>query len=367
MKIKLPAVMMVMACAVLAGAVVAKAGLFTDSSKTFPAIVWKLVLPEPISGIDMAEETGHAVVGTESKLIYMKDGPGPEWTAGPGKGWKYLRDPAVSRDGTRVFFQTDDKRKKTTEKLDLTVRMHDGQGNELWARPNPYKNKFATLSPEGGYIAFGEPIHQGVWIHDSKMEKLWGNEHMQYWSIAFDAEDKYFFDGQGGILYTVEGKQVWDFGPRTRVLSVSDNAEYILTSYYITLKTGTTMFLMGRLDLKKIVLKGTGGRVSPDGSLTAYVNGEGELAVYNTAELLGMGPDKLRPLYKRPFKRPWYMNIGRDNRTLFVLGEEDEKSSAMLFIDLEAREERWREPVGDQVKVADARDDNSEVLVRTGA
>ena len=331
----------------------------------YPQLLWSRKLPGEISGVDMAEETGAVVVSNNSRVYYIEDGPDAEWTAGDDRKWKFTNDLAISKDGTRVAFQSDDKKKKTTEKLELTIHYYDGEGNRLWEKPNPYRYENMMLSPTGKYILIGEMMHQGTKVYDYNLNKLWEKE-MQFWYLAFDPTERYIFDGEGGILYSLDGEQVWDFGRYTRILSVSEDAEYVMTAFYRQIKGNDKMFLMARKQLKKIVIHGSGGCVSPDGTYTAYVNSDGKLVVYRTKELLTAGSDDLPPLYKDDMERPWAMNISRDNRSLFVLGRLNQLSSIMMLVDLTKMKTAWKKTAPDDLRVAHTTSDNRYIVVKFG-
>ena len=117
--------------------------------------------------------------------------------------------------------------------------------------------------------------------------------------------------------------------------------------------------------LKTIELSGTGGCVSPDGTLAAYVNSDGKLVVYRTLELMEAGADSLPPLFKTGFKKPWNMQISRDNRSLFLMGEESELSSVMMLVNLETMKTAWKKPVASDLRIALPTEDNQEVVIKS--
>jgi len=359
----LPAVILAASICALSNAKDEKSVSSPGKALVFPALEWTRTFPDKITGMDMAEKTGDLVVGTNEKVYCFRRGPDAKWTAGRGKGWKHLDDLGISWDGKRVMFQTDVKKKKHTEAMNLTMHMYDAQGAELWEKPNPWRYQDAMLSPSGRYIIIGEMLHGGAKVMDNNLNMLWQKD-MQFWYLAFDPLERYIFDGEGGILYTMEGEQVWDFGRYTRILSVSDNAEYVMTSYYRTGADEQRMFLMGRLALKKIELSGSGGCVSPDGTYTAYVNSDKKLVVYRTKELLAHGAKDLPPLFSAGFIKPWNMNLSRDNKSLFVHGRESALSSGMMLVDLTKMQKAWAKPVADSIRTTLLTEDNKLLAVK---
>jgi len=152
-------------------------------------------------------------------------------------------------------------------------------------------------------------------------------------------------------------------GAYTKILSVADNADYVMTQYFRTTQAAERIFLIGRTALKKIELQGTGGCVSPDGLLTAYVNADKKLVVYRTLELLEGGGQDLPPLFKDGFIRPYSIQISRDNRSLFVMGLKSGLRSVMTLVDLEKMKTAWEKPVDGSLRVAIPTEDNRYVLL----
>ncbi len=332
----------------------------------FPALVWTRPLPEEITCVDMAEKTGQVVASTSHKVYSFSTGPGADWTFGGGKGIKHIDDLAINRQGTRIMFQSDTKKKRATQSMDLTIHMLDKEGNELWKKKNPYRYQDAVLSPSGKYIVIGELMAASTKLFDDNLNLLW-TKPVQFWYVAFDPGERFLFDGEGGILYTLpDGKSAWDFGRYTRILSVSDDAEYVMTSYYRAPGSSERMFLMARKALKKIELSGKGGCVSPDGAYMAYVSSDNKLLVYRTKEVLTSGVKDLPPLFEAKMIKPWAMNLARDNRTLFVMGKDSSITSAMMLVDLEKMKKAWEKPVANSLRTALTTEDNREVLVKYG-
>jgi len=233
----------------------------------------------------------------------------------------------------------------------------------VWQKPNPYRYQNAMLSPSGNYILVGELMHHGVKCFDGNLNPLWTRD-IQYWYITFDPLEHYIFDGEVGALYTVAGEPVWNMGAYTRILSVSDNADYVMTQYFRTAEAAQRIFLIGRTALKKIELQGTGGCVSPDGLLTAYVGEDKKLKVYRTLELLQGGGQGLPPLFTDDFIRPYVIQISRDNRSLFVMGLKSGLRSVITLVDLEKMKTAWERPVEGSVRVALPTEDNRWVLLK---
>jgi hypothetical protein len=333
----------------------------------YPILAWSKIFPGKLQGVAVAKTSGAVAAITESKLYYFKDDPTAAWTAGDNQNqdWKHLQDLYLNADGSRVFFQSDLKPRVHTETMELTLHLFDGAGRELWAKPNLYRYQSAMMSPTGKYIIIGELFHGGIKVHDDNLNLLW-EKNVQFWYIAYDPLERYLFDGEGGILYTVKGEQVWDFGGFTRILSVSDNAEYVMTQYYRTVQSSSRMFLMGRLALKKVELAGTGGCVSPDGSLAAYVNADQKLVVYRTLELLEAGPANLPPLYHTGFIKPKTIQISRDNRSLLAVGQESVVNSAILLVNLDKMKTAFKKPIDADIQAALATEDNRLLVIKAG-
>lgn len=347
-----------------------KPSISGPAKMAYPLLLWRRSFPEEIKGVVIARKSGQVAAHTMSKVYYFQEAkfkaPGDAaWTAGLGKSWKHIEGLNISQDGNMVLFQTDVKKKTGTEALNLTIHLMDGEGRVVWQKPNPYRYEKTLLSPSGQYIMIGDVFHADMKCHDHNLVALWQAE-IPYWYMAFDPLERFIFDGEGGILYTIKGEQIWDFGPYTKILSVSDNAEYVMSKYYRSIKSAQRMFLMGRLVLKKIELAGSGGCISPDGSLSAYVNSEKKLVVYRTRELLEAGGPSIRPLFRTGFIKPWTIQISRDNRTLFVMGQEAALSSVMMLVNLEKMKTIWKRPVSENLRIALPTEDNREVVVKSG-
>ena len=329
----------------------------------YPQVVWTKVFSEEVKGVALAKKTGAVVANTLTRVYYFQDNVRPLWSAGEGQNWKHVEGLGISGDGNRVLFQTDLMPKVHTEGMNFTVHLLDGAGKELWAKPNPYRWEKTLLSPSGKYILFGEQFHPSLKLHDDNLNLLW-HKNIQIWYVAFDPLEHFIFDGEGGQLYTLQGEPTWDFGAYTKVLSVSDDAEYVMTQFYRSVQAFQRIFLIGRLDLKKIELSGTGGCVSPDGALTAYVNSDKQLVIYKTAELLEAGGPKIKPLFKTDFVQPWVIQLGRGNQSLFVLGKKSELASVIMLIDLAKMKKVWERPVDDSLRLALPTEDNQMVVIQ---
>jgi len=333
-----------------------------DRSEDYPRQVWSRVFPANLTGAAVARKTGAVAASTADKVYYFTDSATPVWTA--GEDWKSVDSLGINGSGDRVLFQTDVKPRKSTEAMNYTLRLYDGEGAEMWAKPNPGRYQRAMLSPSGKHILIGEHWHPGVSLYDDNLNLLW-KKSIQFWSLAFDPLERFLFDGEGGQLYSIEGERVWDFGAGARILSVSDNAEFVLTRYYKTARGGQRIFLTSRTALKRVELEGTGGAVSPDGSLTAYVNLDKKLVIYRTRELLESGPGDLPPLFETGFIRPWVIQLARDNRSLFVMGEESARRSVMMLVDLARMKTAWKKSVAADLRVALPDENNRRVVLQT--
>ncbi|MFO8056830.1 MAG: hypothetical protein R6V10_06010 [bacterium] len=330
-------------------------------SLVYPKSEWAKLFPAEIEGVDLARKTGEVVAATHKKVYFFRDSASPEWTA---RGWEHVQDLHISNDGKAIFFQTDDKPKKRTESMDLTMRLYNNKGERMWEKPNPRNYVKALLSPAGNYILTGEMMHLGVRAYDRNLNRLW-KKQIQFWYLEFDPLEKFVFDGQGGRLYTIKGKKVWEFDKATQILSVSDNAEFVLARHYASAKSRNRMFLNARKALKKQELAGTGGCVSPDGTYTAYVNEEENLVVYRTRELLENGPDSLPPLFETGIQKPWSINLARDNRSLYIMGKKSRLSSVMMLVDLDNMEKAWEKTVKSDIRTALPTENNRQVAVKT--
>ncbi len=335
---------------------------FTDGKDKFPEIAWTRVFPENVKGVAMAADAGKVVVCTDSKTYCLTDNVEPDWTL--SEGWKHAQDLGISADGSLVYFQTDDKPKKNTEAMTLTSRLLDGSGNQIWAKPNPGRYQSGTLSPKGKYVLTGEVMHPLVRLYDAELNFIW-EKPIQYWYVTFDPTESYIFDGIGGILYTTDGNMVWEYGPNTRILSVSNQAQMVMTQYYRTVKQGQTMFLMSRTALKKIEFKGQGGCVSPDGSLAAVVDENEKLGVYQSSELMASGLASAKPVFSTAFQKPWVIAISADNGKLIAMGRENSSKSAMLLADLKSGEVLWTKPVDSRLRNIYPTSDLKYVAVQT--
>ena len=351
------------AAVVLSGFMLAASDGGIGSLRAGPRENWRKSFPAEVTGVAVAALTGEVVASTEEQVFLFRGSGDPAWTVGSGQGWKHVEGLGINRDASRIVFQTDLKPRQSTEDMNLAIHLLDGQGKELWQKPNPGRFESIMMSPTGKYLLTGEVFRPGLKFFDADLNRRW-EKPLQFWCLRFDPTEKYLLDGEGGKLFTVEGAQVWDFGPWTRVLSVSDGAGYVMTQYFRTVRAAQSIFLSGRRELKKIELKGTGGCLSPDGSLAAYVSVSGKLQVFATSELLDAG-ESARPLFSMAFKKPWMMQIGRDNRTLLALGAESDERSALLLLDLAGRRVTWEKEVDPSLRTAFAPEDNREVTLQT--
>lgn len=328
----------------------------------FPKLIWSRAFPDDLVGVAVAKQTGDVAALTKNKLYYFKgDSPDPAWTA--GDGWKHAQDLGLSWDGRMVLAQSDTSPKKTTEGLNLTMNLYDGSGRVIWQKPNPYRYQNAMLSPSGKYILMGEVMHHGVKCFDDNLNQLWVRD-IQFWSITFDPLEHYVFDAEVGLLYTAGGEQVWNMGAYARILSVSDDADLVMTQYFRTKESGQRLFLIGRTQARKIELAGAGGCVSPDGLFCAFVNAERKLVVFRSRELMEAGGQGIPPLFETSFTKPWAMQISRDNLSLFAMGEVSQLKSVMTLVDLDKMKTAWEKPVEDSLRVALPTEDNRYVLVK---
>jgi hypothetical protein len=146
-------------------------------------------------------------------------------------------------------------------------------------------------------------------------------------------------------------------------LSVSDNAEEVLSARFLGTQPQSALFLVSRTALKKVPLIGNSGAVSPDGSLIAYANGAHQILVYRTAELFSAGPE-LKPIFTVGFEKPMLMNISRDNRSLFVFGQENQMRWVLMLVWLPEQKVLWREGVQDVVRDVKVTEDNRWIVYK---
>ena len=62
--------------------------------------------------------------------------------------------------------------------------------------------------------------------------------------------------------------------------------------------------------------------------------------------------------------KPWSMQISRDNRSLFAMGEVNQLSSVITLIDLTKMKKAWEKPVEDSLHIAIPTEDNRYVLLK---
>jgi len=324
----------------------------------WPKVVQRETYLEEIQGFDLARRTGELVVNSLERVWYYNTEGKQVWKMGDGKEWKYVGNLGISWDGQRVLFQTNLQPRHGTNQLDLDVHLVDAQGELQWVKKNPYRYNTSKFSPSGRFVLFGDPMEKTTKVYDQNLNLLWQKE-IYAWYVVFDPAEEFLFDSVSGLLFDLEGHQVWDMGGNNRVLSVSDRAEVVLGARFLGLQPAADLFLIGRTALKKVPLKGRGGCVSPDGSLLAYVNAEGKVVVYRTQELFSAGPE-LKPIFSLGFDQPLLMNLSRDNRSLFVFGQENQtlQQWGMMLVWLPDQKVLWKENVQDVVRDVKVSEDN---------
>jgi len=328
----------------------------------WPKVAWRETFLEEIQGFDLARRSGEVVVHSNHHVWYYNAEGKQAWKMGEGKEWKYIGGAGISWDGQRVLFQTNLEPRRSTNLLNLDVCLADAAGNLEWVKKNPYRYNTTRFSPSGRYILFGDPIEKTTKVHDQNLNLLWQKE-IYLWYVVFDPVEHFVFDSLSGLLFDLEGRQVWDLGGNNRILSVSDNAEEVLSARFLGTQPQSALFLVSRTALKKVPLIGNSGAVSPDGSLLAYANGAHQILVYRTAELFSAGPD-LKPIFTVGFEKPMLMNISRDNRSLFVFGQENQMRWVLMLVWLPEQKVLWREGVQDVVRDVKVTEDNRWIVYK---
>lgn len=324
----------------------------------WPKTVQRETYTEEIQGFDLARRTGELAVNSNQHVWYYNAEGKQVWKMGEGRGWQYVGNLGISWDGQRVLFQTNLQPRQATNLLDLDVHLVDAGGNLQWVKKNPYRYNTSKFSPSGRYVLFGDPIEKATKVHDQDLNLLWQKE-IYLWFVVFDPAEQFLFDSVSGLLFDFEGRQVWDMGGNTRVMSVSDRAEVVLAGRFLGLQPTSELYLVSRTALKKVPLKGGVGCVSPDGSLLAYANAERKVVVYRTQELFSAGPE-LKPIFSLNFDRPLLMNLSRDNRSLFIFGQVSQAQMkwALMLVWLPEQKVLWEQGVEDVVQDVKVSEDN---------
>jgi hypothetical protein len=233
----------------------------------------------------------------------------------------------------------------------------------LWTKDNPYRYNMTQLSPTGSYIVFGDPMEKQIKIYDANLNLLWTKE-LYLWYISFDPKEHFLFDAVEGLLFNLEGRQVWDVGGLSRILSVSDEAEVMLTQKFLGRKGTDEMYLIDRTAIKKVVLQGRGGCVSPDGSMVAIVTPDKKLKIYRTKELLTTSVEELPPIFQCDYFEPKFMNFSRDNMTLLAFGKQSIYQRELILIGLNQNKILWKESLPDTVKEVLTTQNNRYILTK---
>jgi hypothetical protein len=333
------------------------------SLRGFPRAAWRESFPGKIEGLHLARKSGDVLVHTHKRVWYYDSSGKILWKQGEDRGWKYIAGSGVSDDGQRILFQVNLEPKVATNLLELDVYYLDQEGHLLWVKDNPYRYNSSQLSPSGHYILFGDPLEKLLKVHDQNLNPLWQKD-LYLWYISFDPKEHFLFDAVEGLLFNLEGRQVWDVGGFSRILSVSDDAEVILTQRFLGRESTQDMYLVARTALKKVVFSGLGGCVSPDGSLLALVGPDGNLKVYRTQEVLTADIKELPPLFQCPFLRPSLLNFSRDNTTLLVFGKENQFQTRLMLVGLSENKVLWKEGLEDTIKPPLVTEDNRLILIK---
>lgn len=331
------------------------------SFKGYPRAMWRESFPQEIKGSCLARKSGDVLIHTYEK-VWLFDSSGKlVWKQGDGRGWKYIAGAGISEDGRKAIFQVNLEPKIATNLLELNVYCIDREGTLLWAKNNPYRYNLSQLSPGGNYIIFGDPIEKLIKVHDQGLNLLWQKE-LYLWYIDFDPKENFLFDAVEGLLFDMKGRQLWDMGGQGRILSVSEDAEVILTQKFLGRESTRDMQLISRTALKKVMLEGFGGCVSSDGSLAAIVNSKGWIQVFRTKEILEGGLEGLPPIFQYEFLSAELMNFSDDNKSLLVFGKETQYKTRLLLAGLSENKVLWMESFEDSVKPPQVTRDNRLIL-----
>ena len=328
----------------------------------WPKVVWRESVTEEIQSFYLARRAGQVMFHSQERVWYDGAEGKQVWKMGEGRGWKYIGGGGISWDGQRVLFQTNLEPRRHTNLLDLDVYLVDGAGNLVWVKKNPYRYNTSRLSPSGRFILFGDPFEKTTKVYDQNLNLLWEKE-IYLWHVMFDPEEHYLFDSVSGLLFDPQGQQVWDMGRNMRVLALSDDAEVLLAGRFLGGPQAQELFLISRTALKKVPMPGLSGSVSPDGSMFAYATPEHQVRVYRTAELFTAGPE-LKPLFTLGFAQPLLMNLSRDNRSLFIFGQENQLQWSLILVWIPERKVLWREGVEDVVRDVQVAEDNRFVVFK---
>lgn len=328
----------------------------------WPQVVWRESIPAEIQAFCLARRTGEVLFHSLEQVWYLSAEGRQVWKMGEGRGWKYIGGAGLSWDGQRALFQTNLEPRRHTNLLELEVHLVDGAGQVLWVKKNPYRYNTSVLSPSGRLLLFGDPFEKSVKVYDQNLSLLWEKD-IYLWHVRFDPEERYLFDSVSGLLFDLTGRQVWDMGRNMRVLSVSRDAEVLLTARFLGGPNAPELFLMSRTALKKMPLPGRDGAVSPDGSLFAYAAPESQVRVYRTAEFLAAGTE-VKPLLSLDFGQPVLMNLSRDNRSLFIFGRENQFQWSLMLVWIPTGKVLWREGVEEVVREVQVTEDNRFVVFK---
>lgn len=311
-----------------------------DQEKGKAGLVFQQSFKDEIKGFYLAKTSGELMVhGTEwveyydsaGKLLWKKT------------GFKYVCGGGVSRDGNTILFQTSAESKTQQTLADLTVHLVDRTGKELITKPNPHRYFTSILSPQGHYIVFGDQMAKNIYVYDQELNPLWERDTW-LWYIGFDIEDQFVFDSTLGLILNNQGRRVWELPSGTRILSISKDADILLSQRFLTSKARNEIYLTSRKTAQQSVLEGYSAGVSFDGSLTAYQDMDRKIRVYRTSELLGKisgGLQDLSPLWKGDMFLVKLLQFSMDNSKLVVYGENSQRKGKIMEIDLAGSKTIW--------------------------
>jgi len=294
---------------------------------------------DDIKGFYLAKSSGDLMVYGTDWLEYYDSSGRLLWKK---SDFKYVCGGGVSRDGNSVLFQTSSTPKTQQTLLDLTVHLVDRAGKDVINQANPYRYFTSTLSPKGSYIVFGDPEAKKIYVLDRSLNPLWERETW-LWYIGFDADEQFVFDSTLGLVLNNQGRRVWELPSGTRPLSISRNADVLVSQRFLTAKNRNQIFLTGRNPAQQAIVEGYYATVSFDGSLAAYQGMDRKIQVYRTQELF----DKINaqksasPLWTGDLYQVSLLQFSMDNSKLVIVGETSQKNVRVNEIDLGKGKNIW--------------------------
>jgi hypothetical protein len=306
-----------------------------------PGKIFQKSYKEDIKGFFLAKSSGDLLVYGGEWVQFFDPKGNLLWEK---TGFKYVCGGGVSRDGNTILFQTSAEPKTQQTTTSLTVHLVDRTGKELLSQPNPYRYFTSILSSNGTYIVFGDQMAKKIYVLDRSLQPLWERETW-LWYIGFDADDQFVFDSTSGLVMNNQGRRVWELPSGTRILSISTNADILVSQPFLTAKNKNQIYVTARKTAQQALLEGYSAGVSQDGSLIAYEDMKRKVSVYHTQELL----DKMNgnqtsatPLWTDGvLYQVKQLHFSKDNSKLFVYGETTQQNVKFMEIDLSKGKNIW--------------------------